>query len=46
MIGQFRTRGGPEAFGDWEAEWGMIRDAGVDGVFVDHPDLGVSFFRG
>ncbi|WP_109210388.1 MULTISPECIES: glycerophosphodiester phosphodiesterase family protein [Microbacterium] len=46
LIGQFRGRGGPEAFGDWEAEWGIIRDAGVDGVFVDHPDLGVSFFRG
>lgn len=45
LIGQFRLPGGPEAFGDWEAEWGVIRDSGVDGVFVDHPDLGVSFFR-
>lgn len=45
LIGQFRGRGGPAAFGDWEAEWGRIRDAGVDGVFVDHPDLGVAFFR-
>lgn len=45
LIGQFRTRGGPEAFGDWESEWAVIRDAGVDGVFVDHPDLGVAFFR-
>jgi glycerophosphoryl diester phosphodiesterase len=45
LIGQFRTRGGPAAFGDWEAEWAVIRDAGVDGVFVDHPDLGVAFFR-
>lgn len=45
LIGQFRGRGGPAAFGDWEAEWGVIRDAGVDGVFVDHPDLGVEFFR-
>ena len=25
---------------------GVIRDAGVDGVFVDHADLGVAFFRG
>lgn len=33
------------AFGDYEAEWGVIADAGVDGVFVDHPDLGVAFFR-
>ncbi|MDF2555904.1 MAG: glycerophosphodiester phosphodiesterase [Microbacterium sp.] len=45
LIGQFRTRGGPSAFGDWEAEWSVIRDSGVDGVFVDHPDLGVAFFR-
>ncbi len=45
LIGQFRTRGGPEAFGDWESEWAVIRDSGVDGVFVDHPDLGVEFFR-
>lgn len=45
LIGQFRGRGGAAAFGDWEAEWAVIRDAGVDGVFVDHPDLGVSFFR-
>ena len=33
------------AFGDYEAEWDIIADAGVDGVFVDHPDLGVAFFR-
>ena len=45
LIGQFRGRGGPSAFGDWESEWSVIRDAGVDGVFVDHPDLGVDFFR-
>ena len=46
LISQFRGRGGPSAFGDWRAEWGVIRDAGVDGVFVDHADLGVEFFRG
>ncbi len=45
LVGQFRSRGGPEAFGDYEGEWAVIRDAGVDGVFVDHPDLGVAFFR-
>lgn len=44
LIGQFRGRGGPAAFGDWQGEWAAIRDAGVDGVFVDHPDLGVAFF--
>ena len=45
LIGQFRGRGGASAFGDWESEWGVIRDCGVDGVFVDHADLGVAFFR-
>ena len=45
LLGQFRTRGGAAAFGDWESEWAVIRDAGVDGVFVDHADLGVAFFR-
>ncbi|KRB38624.1 glycerophosphodiester phosphodiesterase family protein [Microbacterium sp. Root180] len=44
LIGQFRRRGEPAAFGDWQAEWAVIRDAGIDGVFVDHPDLGVAFF--
>ena len=42
---EFRGPGGPEAFGDYEGEWSVIRDTGVDGVFVDHPDLGVDFFR-
>ena len=46
LVGQFRGRGGTAAFGDYESEWAVIRDAGVDGVFVDHPDLGVAFFRG
>ena len=45
LIGQFRTRGGPAAFGDWESEWAVIRESGVDAVFVDHADLGVGFFR-
>lgn len=42
---RFRLAGGPGAFGDYQREWSELRDAGVDGVFVDHPDLGVSFFR-
>jgi glycerophosphoryl diester phosphodiesterase len=45
LAGQFRGRGGASAFGDYESEWAVIRDAGVDGVFVDHADLGVAFFR-
>jgi glycerophosphoryl diester phosphodiesterase len=46
LVGQYRTRGGAAAFGDYETEWAVIRDAGIDGVFVDHADLGVAFFRG
>ncbi len=46
LVGQYRGRGGGAAFGDYEAEWAVIRDAGIDGVFVDHADLGVAFFRG
>ncbi len=45
LMAQFRKSGGKGAFGDWESEWQLIADAGVDGVFVDHPDLGVAFFR-
>ncbi|UWF77936.1 MULTISPECIES: glycerophosphodiester phosphodiesterase family protein [Microbacterium] len=43
---EFRSTGKKSAFGDYEAEWAAIARAGVDGVFVDHPDLGVAFFRG
>lgn len=42
---EFRAGGGKSAYGDYEAEWGVIARTGVDGVFVDHPDLGVGFFR-
>lgn len=42
---EFRGPGGRAAYGDYEAEWGVIARTGVDGVFVDHPDLGVGFFR-
>lgn len=45
LTAEFRGAGGKEAYGDYEAEWGVIARSGVDGVFVDHPDLGVAFFR-
>jgi glycerophosphoryl diester phosphodiesterase len=45
LLPEFRSKGGKPAFGDYEAEWDVIRRSGVDGVFVDHPDLGVAFFR-
>lgn len=41
----FRRGSSDAAFGDWQAEWRRIADTGVDGVFVDHPDLGVAFFE-
>ena len=30
----------PSARGDWQAEFALIIASGVDGIFVDHPDLG------
>ncbi len=41
----FQRGGDKAAFGDYESEWDVIARSGVDGVFVDHPDLGVEFFR-
>ncbi len=46
LAAEYRGRGGRQEFGDYESEWTVIARSGVDGVFVDHPDLGVSFFRG
>lgn len=43
---EFRAGGGKAAYGDYESEWRVIAATGVDGVFVDQPDLGVGFFRG
>ena len=42
---EFRSGGSKGDYGDYEAEWDVIARQGVDGVFVDHPDLGVAFFR-
>ena len=46
LVGEFRSSRDATAFGYYEKEWAVLRDAGVDGVFVDHPDLGVRFFGG
>jgi glycerophosphoryl diester phosphodiesterase len=35
-------RGGADSSGDWQAEFGLIMGTGIDGVFLDHPDLGVA----
>ena len=45
LAAKFRGDGGRGAFGDYESEWATIARTGVDGVFVDHADLGVAFFR-
>ncbi len=39
-----QLRGGKPVHGDWRAEWRMIASSGVDGVFVDHPDLARGLF--
>ncbi len=46
LSAEFRTGGGKSAFGNYESEWAAIAATGIDGVFVDHADLGVAFFRG
>ena len=35
------TRRGSD-WGDWQAEFGLVIGSGVDGIFVDHADLGVA----
>ncbi|WP_336658795.1 glycerophosphodiester phosphodiesterase family protein [Leucobacter sp. USHLN153] len=42
LSARFRSDRDPAAWGDWEAEFAMILASGVDGVFVDHPELGLA----
>jgi glycerophosphoryl diester phosphodiesterase len=42
---RYRSPGSGAAFGDYRGEWSRIAGTGLDGVFVDHPDLGVDVFR-
>jgi glycerophosphoryl diester phosphodiesterase len=32
----------PRDWGDWRTEFDLILSTGIDGIFVDHPDLGVA----
>ena len=32
----------PAEWGDWQAEFAIILGEGIDGIFVDHPDLGAA----
>lgn len=38
---RFRRGSVRAAYGDWAAEFAEVIATGVDGIFVDHPDLGV-----
>lgn len=29
-------------WGDWQSEYAIVLESGADGIFVDHPDLGVA----
>lgn len=42
---RFRVGAHPSTWGNWRGEMELIVASGVDGVFVDHPDLGVSVVR-
>ena len=41
----FRRGTARSAYGDWLGEFTQVIDTGVDGIFVDHPDLGVEARR-
>jgi glycerophosphoryl diester phosphodiesterase len=41
LSGDFRRGTARAAYGDWLAEFEFVIETGVDGIFVDHPDLGV-----
>jgi glycerophosphoryl diester phosphodiesterase len=46
LSNRFRGSGTRAEHGEWRAEWRAIREAGVTGVFADHPDLAREIFGG
>lgn len=44
LLRQYRDGADAATHGHWQAEWAVLRDAELDGIFADHPDLAVSFF--
>ena len=42
LAGAHRRGSAAADWGDWRAEFELIISTGVDGIFVDHPDLGVA----
>ncbi len=39
LVPGFRRGSERSEWGDWRAEWRLILSTGLDGVFLDHPDL-------
>jgi glycerophosphoryl diester phosphodiesterase len=39
---RFRSSAVPAEWGDWAGEFGLLVEAGLDGIFCDQPDLGVA----
>ena len=39
LVPEFRSAGSRAERGDWREEWRLILSTGLDGVFLDHPDL-------
>lgn len=46
LVRRHRRGGARAAWGDYASEWAELAASGVDGVFVDHPDLGMRVFGG
>ncbi len=42
LLPAHRSNRGQERHGDWWSEFELIMGTGIDGVFVDHPDLAVA----
>lgn len=39
---RFQSSLRPSEWGDWRGEFELVLSSGLDGIFVDHPDLGVT----
>ncbi|WBU37739.1 glycerophosphodiester phosphodiesterase family protein [Homoserinibacter sp. YIM 151385] len=42
LLPSFRRGRSPREHGDWMGEFQLVMRTGLDGVFLDHPDLGVA----
>jgi glycerophosphoryl diester phosphodiesterase len=42
----FRVGSKPADWGNWQGEFRMLLESGLDGAFLDHPDLGVAIRDG